>query len=158
MTWSEVDGVIWNLPAARTKNSRPHIVPLSTTAREILDDLPRIDGSDFLFTSTGKTPVSGWGAAKERLDTIAGVEGWTLHDMRRTFVTGMNEDLAIEPHVVEACLNHLSGSAKAGVAGVYNRALYLPQRKIALENWAQHIAKIVGGAAASNVVDFGKMH
>ncbi len=58
--------------------------------------------------------------------------------------------------MVEACLNHLSGGAKAGVAGVYNRALYLPQRKVALESWAQHIAGIVGDTAETNVVDFGK--
>ena len=156
MAWSEVDGDIWSLPGERTKNNRPHIVPLSTTAREILDNVAQIDGSDLIFTSNGKRPVSGWGRAKERLDKIAGVEGWTLHDLRRTLVTGMNEALNIEPHVVEAVVNHQSGGAKAGVAGVYNRALYLPQRKVALESWAQHIAGIVGGAAESNVVDFGK--
>ncbi len=152
MTWSEVDGDTWCLPGERTKNGKQHLVPLSTTAWEILDNAPNIDGSDFIFTSNGKRPVSGWGRAKERLDRIAGVEGWVLHDLRRSLVTKMNEELGIEPHVVEACLNHLSGSAKAGVAGVYNRALYLPQRKVALESWAQHIAGIVGGAAESNVV------
>jgi integrase len=156
MTWPEVGEDTWSLPGERTKNGKPHIVPLSMTAREILDNVPKINGSDFVFTINGKRPVSGWGRAKERLDKIAGVEGWTLHDLRRTLVTGMNEDLGIEPHVVEACLNHLSGGAKAGVAGVYNRAQYLPQRKVALESWAQHIAGIVGGAAESNVVDFGK--
>jgi len=152
MTWPEVGEDTWSLPGERTKNGKPHIVPLSTTAREILDNVPKIDGSDFVFTINGKRPVSGWGRAKERLDKIAGVEGWTLHDLRRTLVTGMNEDLGIEPHVVEACLNHLSGGAKAGVAGVYNRAQYLPQRKVALESWAQHIAGIVGDTAQSNVV------
>jgi len=152
MRWSEVDGDNWNLPGARTKNGKPHIVPISTTAREILEALPRIDGSDLLFPSRRDTPISGWGRSKERLDKIAGVEDWTTHDLRRSMVTKMNEDLGIEPHVVEACLNHLSGSAKAGVAGVYNRALYLPQRKVALESWAQHIAAIVGDAAESNVV------
>ena len=48
---------------------------------------------------------------------------WALHDLRRTVVTGMNE-LGIAPHVVEAVVNHVSGRAKAGVAGVYNRATY----------------------------------
>ena len=67
---------------------------------------------------------------------------WTLHDLRRTMVTTMNEQLAIAPHIVEAVVNHISGSAKAGVAGVYNRALYLDERRIALEQWAEWINKM----------------
>ena len=47
---------------------------------------------------------------------------WRLHDLRRTVVTGMNDDLGIWPHVVEAVVNHVTGAAKRGVAGVYNRA------------------------------------
>ena len=52
-------------------------------------------------------------------------------------VTVMNEDLGVPPHVVEAVVNHVSGAAKAGVAGVYNRALYLEERKRALERWSK---------------------
>ncbi len=152
MTWSEVDGDTWNLPGERTKNARPHLVPLSTVAKDIIDAVPRMDGSHYLFTAKGHRPVSGWGPAKERIDAISGVTNWRLHDLRRTLVTAMNEQLGIEPHVVEACLNHLSGGAKAGVAGVYNRALYLPQRKVALESWARHIIGLVGGGAETNVV------
>ena len=59
--------------------------------------------------------------------------------LRRTMVTVMNEKLGIAPHVVEAVVNHLSGAAKAGVAGVYNRALYLSERRRALQAWAQHV-------------------
>jgi len=52
-------------------------------------------------------------------------------------VTMMNEKLGIAPHVVEAVVNHVSGAAKAGVAGVYNRALYVKERKRALERWSK---------------------
>ena len=164
MKWSEIEGDTWLLPGERTKNARPHIVPLSSTAREILDYLPRFDGSDYVFTSgrartrgengerVTDRPVSGWGRAKERIDKISGLSDWRLHDLRRTVVTGMNEELGIEPHVVEAVVNHQSGGAKSGIAGIYNRALYLPQRKVALESWAQHIIGLVGGEAKSNVV------
>jgi hypothetical protein len=51
-------------------------------------------------------------------------------------VTVMNEKLKIAPHVVEAVVNHMSGLAKAGVAGVYNRALYFDERRRALVLWA----------------------
>jgi hypothetical protein len=105
--------------------------------------------SDFVFTTTGETPVSGLGKAKARLElaTKANAGGdtlphWTLHDLRRTAVTVMNEKLGIAPHVVEAVVNHISGQAKAGVADVYNRALYLDDRRRALESWAAYLCKL----------------
>lgn len=52
-------------------------------------------------------------------------------------VTVMNEKLHITPHVVEATVNHVSGSARSGVAGVYNRALYLDERRLALSKWEE---------------------
>ena len=51
----------------------------------------------------------------------------------------MNERLGIAPHVVEAVVNHVSGPAKRGVAGVYNRALYLKDRRDALSLWAAYV-------------------
>ncbi len=55
-------------------------------------------------------------------------------------VTGMNEQLGVAPHVVEEVVNHTSGAAKRGVAGVYNRALYLCERRKALKRWAEHVS------------------
>ena len=72
---------------------------------------------------------------------------WILHDLRRTAATGMAE-LGIPPHIIEAVLNHVSG-ARAGVAGVYNRAAYAPEKKAALERWAAHIEGLVSGQAAT---------
>jgi hypothetical protein len=54
----------------------------------------------------------------------------------------MNEKLGIAPHVVEAVVNHMSGLAKAGIAGVYNRALYLDDRRAALSAWSSYLRKI----------------
>jgi integrase len=71
---------------------------------------------------------------------------WRLHDLRRTCATGMAE-IGIAPHIVEACLNHVSG-AKASVAGIYNRAAYMPERRAALERWATHIHGLVAGRPA----------
>ena len=64
---------------------------------------------------------------------------WTLHDLRRTAATRM-ADLGVMPHVIEAVLNHISGS-KSGVAGTYNRSLYEPEKRRALELWAEHVAR-----------------
>ncbi|GEO15068.1 tyrosine-type recombinase/integrase [Microvirga aerophila] len=72
MRWSEISdaGRLWTIPGARTKNGQPHQVPLSNAARDILSTLPRLAGSDLVFTTTGATPVSGYSKAKERLDRL----------------------------------------------------------------------------------------
>ena len=64
----------------------------------------------------------------------------------------MNDELGIDPHVVEAILNHISGSksAKNGVAGVYNKAAYLKKKKEALDGWA---AFILAAVATSTTPD-----
>jgi integrase len=65
----------------------------------------------------------------------------TLHDLRRSVATGMAE-LGVQPHVVEAVLNHVSGH-KSGVAGVYNRASYDKEKRAALDRWADHVLAAV---------------
>ena len=147
------DKPVWEIPSHRTKNGRPHVVPLSPLAYSIIENRPYFGDLGFLFTTTGKTPVSGFSKAKERLDEwiashrkekgVPPMPEWTLHDLRRTMVTMMNERLGIAPHIVEACVNHISGSAKAGVAGVYNKAVYLKERREALNAWAEYIAGLL---------------
>jgi integrase len=151
-----------DLPADRTKNKRAHIVPLSELAVSILDKQPRRandDGSirEFVF-GIGQQGFSGWSRCKERLDERIAKElgkpldHWTPHDLRRTMSTLMNDRLGILPHVVEAILNHVGGT-KAGVAGVYNKALYLRERAESLNLWADHLTAIVEGRE-NNVTPF----
>jgi integrase len=149
LRWDEVseDGAALNLPGARTKNHRPHTVPLAPLAREIMADVPRIDGCVYAFTTNGRTPVSNWSKTKAHLDAEMGTVPWRIHDLRRTAVTGMAE-LGIAPHVVEAVVNHVSG-ARAGVAGTYNRSELMAERRAALERWAQHVAGLVAERPAN---------
>ena len=79
---------------------------------------------------------------------------WHLHDLRRSTVTHMAE-IGIEPAVVEAAVNHISG-VRAGVAGVYNRSTLAGPKRAALQRWADHVDLIVSGEQASNVVEFGR--
>ena len=139
------DGSVWTIPGARTKNHRPCVVPLAPMAKGLVTR----GSSDFIFTTTGRSPVSGWGRLKRRLDEAVGDDfpPWVLHDLRRTAATGM-ADIGIMPHIVEACLNHVSG-AKAGVAGIYNRSAYAPEKKAALERWASHVDGLVEGKPAN---------
>jgi len=153
MRWTEISeggaGGLWEVPGERTKNHRNHLVPLSPCARQILDHVART--GPLVFSTTSTTPVSGFGKAKARINQWISeqeltVSPWTLHDLRRTMVTVMNEHLQIAPHVVEAVVNHVSGEAKRGVAGVYNRALYLQERQEALNKWADYIRLTVDKA------------
>src|SRR5262249_52908513 len=123
LRWSEIDrdARLIALPGERTKNGRIHDVPLSKAALEIIDATPRRVDRDFVF-GEGKGGFSGWSKAKAALDTQLNLKPWRLHDLRRTASTRM-ADAGVQPHIIEAVLNHISGH-KAGVAGVYNRSTY----------------------------------
>ena len=149
LRWEEInfDRNVISLPGSRTKNGRPHEIPMSVTVRSLLLFQPRIDGRDLVF---GKRdgPFSGFSRCKKALDKkIAELTGgkalapWVHHDLRRSAATGM-ADNGIQPHVVEAVLNHTSGH-KAGVAGVYNRASYAAEKAQALARWDEHMASMV---------------
>jgi integrase len=175
--WSEVDlgAKIVTISKERSKNGVAHEIPLSDPATKILVGLPRIgekkDG--FVFSTTGKTAVSGFSRAKEAIDAtivealkkaaadrrenpddVLGPERWTLHDLRRTAASGMAA-IGIPPHVVEAVLNHKSGTIK-GVAAVYNRYSYAAEKRAALDAWARQLDAIVSGEKSSNVVALAK--
>jgi integrase len=136
---------MWTIPGARTKNKRVHVVPLSSLAQAILKDVKRSSNCRFVFSTTGRTRVSGFSKLKNRLDVAMGLEvPWRLHDLRRTAATGMAE-LGVLTDVVELALNHISG-ARAGIVGVYNRAEKMAERQAALEKWADHVAGLVGRA------------
>jgi integrase len=163
MTWQEVEGDIWTLPASRSKNGDEHVVPLSPEVVAILQSLPKI--GRFVFSTTGKSPVSGFTRAKERVDRLMGetanrdlpagsdpvvIPPFTIHDLRRTAATGM-AGLRFPPHVVEAVLNHRSGTRR-GVAGVYNRFDYAEEKRHALESWARLVLQLAEGREANVVV------
>lgn len=158
LRWSELteneDGsVTWALPSERSKNGLPHLLTFPPFAASLLPGRrrdARHEPRDLIF-GQGAGSFSGWSRCKERLDTrIAAANGgkpiapWVLHDLRRTLVTRLN-DLGVEPHIIEALVNHSGGVAKAGVAGVYNRSAYGPQKAAALILWCDHISGL--GAA-----------
>jgi integrase len=157
LSWSEIDleKAVISLPGGRTKNYRPHEVPLSNQALAILNATPRRDGRDVIF-GAGDGPFSGYSGSKVALDkrilaarvasAASGAETqamaeWRLHDIRRTVATRM-ADIRIQPHVIEAVLNHVSGH-RGGIAGVYNRSLYVAEKRDALIRWGDHVEALV---------------
>jgi len=145
LRWSEIDldqGTL-TLPPERCKNGRTHTLSLSALALQILKQAKKRDGRDFLFGKWAGGFTS-WAKQKGLIERL-GIAHWTIHDLRRTTATSMAE-LGIEPHIVEAILNHVSGH-KGGIAGIYNRASYAKQMKTALALWADKVDSIVNGNA-----------
>jgi integrase len=166
MRRDELDGATWTVPGERTKNHRTHTLPLAPVACEIIAAVPQVVGA-LVFTTNGRSPISGWSKAKAQLDKLmleaaqreAGAAGrdpaevviprWTIHDLRRTAASGMQK-LGIRVEVIELCLNHVSGSY-SGVSGTYQRDPMTSARREALERWATHVVGIVSGEAAKIV-------
>jgi integrase len=154
LRWDEVGSDRITLPPSRVKNACEHIIPLSSAAREVLDNCPRRSG-EFVFGRLLTRPFYGWADAKENLDRQilangAALAHWTLHDLRRSVVTGLVE-LGVAPNVVESVVNHRGGSRR-GVAGIYDRSKLEPQRRAALERWATHVLDVVSGKSRETVI------
>ena len=152
MMWREIDfdAKLWSLPAARAKNATEYQIPLSDSAVQILRALPRIADSDLVFTLSGRVPIRGFHNIKTRIDDLMpGGPPWTLHDLRRTFASGCAR-LGIAVHVVEAALNHRSGSIR-DIAAVYNRYSYDTEKRAALEVWGHHVEGLASAKLAANV-------
>jgi integrase len=154
MRWSEIDldSASWKIPAIRSKNGCAHEVPLAPAVLDILRCIPRFQGSDYVFTTTGITPVSGFGRAKYRFEDAVGKADWWVHDLRRTAASGMAR-LGVPPHVIEKVLNHKSGQI-SGVAAVYNRYGYEKETREALEKWAVWLERVEAGKAIQLSVSY----
>ena len=120
----------------------------------MITSLPHIGKSEFVFTTTGTTPVSGWSKAKQHLDRAIAesnrgrdLPAWRIHDFRRTVATGLQR-LGVALQVVEAVLGHVSGS-RAGIVGVYQRHTFDAEKRAALDAWARHLDAIVTGKKAN---------
>ena len=133
---------------AQQKPSQPHMITLPPAAIEIIQSVPR-RSRDQLFGDRSARGFTEWHRAKLKLNQkLAGaVKPWQLRDIRRSVATHMADDVGIEPHHVEAVLNHYSG--RGGVAGVYNRARYEIAIASALRRWSEHLFALLEGGRES---------
>jgi integrase len=159
MRWAELDLArgVWTIPAARTKNRREHIVPLSAAMLSLIPE-PPAPSREAVFGHPQRG-WSGWSKAKAALDWRIGDgtigDPWRLHDLRRTAATMMADRLGVLPHIIEAVLNHASGH-RAGVAGIYNRASYSAEMRRALDLWGEYVGGLVEGLAPKVVALWGR--
>ncbi len=151
---------VWNLPGSRTKNGKPHSIPLNSQALAIIDGLKKVKNKPgFLFCTNGESPVSGFSKAKQHLDAAMTalareetgdpekmIPGWWAHDLRRSCATGMAR-LSIGLPVIEKALNHKIGSL-AGVGTVvanYVHEEYADPKRAAFEKWGAFVERLTSG-------------
>jgi integrase len=149
-TWlefDEFDAGRWIIPPGRTKSEEPHAVPLPPAAVDILRTLlerpPLPRGRNYVIG--GASPIH-YSRAKAQLDArIKALNGgkaiarWTLHDLRRTFRTGLSR-LQTAPHIAELCIAH----SQPGLHKVYDQHKFDVEKRHAFEAWAAHVLRIVG--------------
>lgn len=170
LRWSELtlERSEWTIPGARTKNGKPHIVHLSIAALEVLSTLPRIEDQDLVFSTTGRSPISGFSSFKRALDGnilvarakrahetgkgVVSLEPFVLHDFRRTGVSTLAA-LGFDSIVADKLLNHQPAKLR-GVAAVYQRHEFGPERARALDAWAEFCTQ--KATPGENVVPIGK--
>jgi integrase len=141
MQWAEVTSDVWTIPREKVKKDRSHAVPLSKTAVATLASLgtlPRFEGGDYVFSTTGGLSASSnFAKVKLQMDKLSGVAGWTIHDIRRTVRSKLAE-LGVPREVARKILNHEDGK----VDRIYNRHEYLAEKRKALEKWERKLLKL----------------
>ena len=130
----DLDNGIWKVPKLHSKSKKVIIRPIPEEVKLLVE---------FLFRRHGQTgyllgelrcceSVSGSGAKIYR--RLKHREAWTLHDIRRTFITRLN-DLGVAPYIVEQLVGH----ELVGVMKIYNRSQYIPEKKVALDMWVERL-------------------
>jgi integrase len=147
--WRDLDwqAATWTIPAERSKNAQPHIVPLSRQALALLRSRPVAAESNpdalIFATSTGR-PLPNWDRETKAIQAASGTTAWHRHDLRRTGATMLGE-MGELPDIIEAALNHTA--IRSPLAATYNRARYRPQVAAALQRLADAQDGIETGGA-----------
>jgi integrase len=119
-------------PASEMKNNEQHTIPFGPTVEKLI----AID-SHFVLGSR----LTNFSLAKKQLDASLPLPHWTLHDLRRTFVT-MWAQLGIKQEVTERYVAHRSGKV-SGISAVYNRHTYMAEMAAAAIAWEHHLASLI---------------
>jgi integrase len=142
--WRDVDlqAAEWRIP--ETKNGSAHRVPLSPQAMALLARMGAPSPDALIFPSQRGRALLNWDRATKLVWSETKTTGWQRHDLRRTGATLLGE-LGLEPHIIEAALNH--AALHSALASLYNRARYLPQVRQALALLGDRLDGIAAGGA-----------
>jgi integrase len=137
MRWADLDldDARWSIQANQTKSGNAFIEPLSRQGVELLKNCPQ--SGPYVFSTNGKTPVSGFGKFEKRLYLLSGNNGdntWHVHDFRRSFASTAARVFHSPLAVADRALNHAGGAR--GVARVYQKYDLLAERAELTQLWA----------------------
>jgi integrase len=134
------------LPAWVTKNSKEHTFPYGQMTADILETVPRLNSTDLLFPSkvSAERPISGWSKYKKELED--GVQGWTVHDLRRTYRT-IHGAIGTPANIGERLIKHVA-AVTTEVERIYDRHTYLAEMRAAIERWDMRFAVILASESA----------
>ena len=137
--WSEFDleKAVWEIPAERMKMKRPHLVPLSTQALEIVQQLKVMSGQYPLVFPGRNDPRKTMSEASinqvfKRIGYTGKVTG---HGFRHTMSTILHEE-GFNTAWIETQLAHVDKNA---IRGTYNHALYLEGRKEMMQWYGDYV-------------------
>jgi integrase len=142
MRWTEVANGVWTLPASRSKTKTEIVRPLSKVAQAVLAAQQR--DTEWVFTTTRTGPLKQFAAPKVKLDAVAGLSGYRLHDLRRTSRSLLSR-AGVNPDIAERCLGH----ALPAIRATYDRHRYLDEMVHAFEALATLIERIVNPTDAA---------
>jgi len=138
--WSEFDlrEKLWSIPADRMKMRRPHLVPLSRQALTVIEELwERRKNDIWVFPGERSSPYMNKNSMLGALKRMGYKGEMTGHGFRGLASTILNE-MGYERAHIEMQLAH---APENEVEGAYNKALYLPQRRIMMQSWADFLDK-----------------
>jgi integrase len=155
MRRSEIDGDLWHLPAERMKGKVAHTLPLPAQAVAIIEALPQVGDSDLIFTTSGVSPLDHLDRLKRAIDAeMKPASPWTWHDIRRSTASGL-AGLGVAVPTVEKILAHRSGTFR-GIVSVYQKHSFIPEMRVALERWSEHLDRLVRGVPETKIVPIGR--
>jgi integrase len=150
--WSEFDlkQKVWAIPAHRMKAGRPHRVPLSDRAVEILNGLPTEKGNPFVFIGTKKDQSINSSAMLQLMRDLR--PGYVPHGCRSTFRDWCAEQTNYPREVCEAALAH---AVEDRVEAAYKRTDFFERRARLMADWARFCTRAPSRPA--DVTDLAKI-
>jgi integrase len=138
MRWDEIEDGEWSIPKDPREKDNAGILVLPDMAHSIIEAQPRFADNPYVFAGRTDGPINGMSKCKARLDRTSGVNGWQLHDLRRT-ARSLQSRAGVRPDIAERVLGHAIG----GVEAVYDRHSYKAEKADALARLAALIDGIV---------------
>ncbi len=145
-SWEEIDfdHAQWTIPAKRMKMRRDHIVPLSTQALEILQNMRVISGHrEYVFPGqrNPREPMSD-GTLVNAIKRLGFKDKTTTHGFRAMAMTIIKERLGYRHEIVDRQLAH---ARKTKVDAAYDRAEFLPERREMMQRWSDYVYELKTG-------------